>query len=195
MVIKESETCKKKDQESIVGLIKTKCRYLIAKYFSDNSKIDEYLKIGKCFMSPQLFLNQLCYSASLLRNENVSEIDLTQIFNILINNSKNMTFYEIEKSMILLNLCGHIDETFMENYEKSNNKNAKLSITPSDKFLERIYRMFCILSNNINSINELINILQNCISSMNCFKLFLSESDNLYMNSTYSICIINLIQH
>ncbi len=145
-------------------------------------------------MSPQLFLNQLCYSASMLRNEHVSEYEMTQIFNILINNSNNMTFYEIEKSKILLNLCGFIDQTFKENYEKSNNKTAKLSTTPSDKFLERIYKMFGILSSN-NSINELISILQNCISSMNCFKLYLSENDNLYLNSTYSICIIYLIKY
>lgn len=163
---------------------------MITKYFCDYSKIDEYLKLGKCLNSPQLFLNQLCQSASMLGNETVSDNDLRLILNILINNSKNLTFYEIEKSSILLNLCGFIDETYKDNYEKSNNKTSKLSNTPSYKFLERVNKLFSILSNNMNSVNELINILQNCISSMNCFKLFLSESDSIYMNSSYCICII-----
>lgn len=188
-MIKENETFKKKDPDNIVSIIKTKCQYLITKYFGNDSKIDEYLKIGKCIICPKIFLKQLCYSSTLLKNESVSDSDLIQIFNILIDNSKNMTFYEIEKSSILLNLCCYIDETYMHNFEKSINKSSKISINPGKKFLERVSKIFSILSNKINSINELLNILQNCISSMNCFKLFISDNDNLCLSGSYSLSI------
>jgi len=188
VIIKENETCKKKDPDNIVSMIKAKCHYLITKYFSNDSKIDEYLKIGKCSINPQMFMKQLCYLSTLLKNENISDSDLIQIFNILTNNSKNMTFYEIEKSSILFNLCGYIDETYMYNFEKSINKSSKMSINPGKKFIERISNIFSILSNKINSINELLMILQNCISSMNCFKLYISENDILHLTGSYSMC-------
>ena len=169
----------------IILQIKAKCKYLIEKYFSDNLKIENYLKNANCNKKPQEILNKLTNLSNLIHdNNNVDDDILIQIFDMLINKNNNLTFYEIEKSGIVYNLTKYLDGNFTSNLEK-NEKFVKYS---NHEFLKKIKKFFHILDLKNKNINDFISLLQYSISSMNCFKIQLFDFE--YKGNSHLTCKI-----
>jgi len=134
--------------------------------------------LGKSTVNPKDFLHKLEKIASDLKEfDTVDESVLIQLCDILFNKEK-LTFYEIEKSKIIYYLAKYFDENFILLLEK---KSEKLE----DSCLKRnLDQFFKVINYDTEKIKDLILILQNSISSMNCFKLYLYEFGN-YKNTSY----------
>ena len=129
-------------------------------------------------MNPKEFLHKLEIISTVLKeNDTVDESILLQLSEILFNKEK-LTFYEIEKSKIIYYLAKYFDENFTLFLEKKNEKNEETCLK------KNLDRFFKVIDYDANKIKELILILQNSISSMNCFKLYLYEFGN-YKNTSY----------
>jgi len=175
----------KKPVNNTVSLIKNKCKELIEKFFKDNIKIEEYLKMGNCNSNPQEIFTKLTNLSNLISEE--SQIDdsiLSKLFDMLINKNQKLTFFEIEKSAIIHNLAKYIDQNYTINLEKNCEKFESMLKSPNADFLTKLKRIFLILNKENKSISDFISTLQYSISSMNCFKLYLYEYDN-YKNVSH----------
>ena len=159
--------------------VKAKSKEIIEKYFKDNIKIEEFLKKGNFNTNPQEIFNKLSSISDIFREKSVIDDEtLKLLFDMLINKNQKLTFYEIEKSAIILNLAKYIDSNYVLNLEKNIEKSEKLLKTPNCDFLTKIKNIFKILNIQKKNISDFISTLQYCISSMNCFKLYLYEYEN-----------------
>ena len=168
-----------------VTAVKIKSKEIIEKFFKDSITIEEYLKKGNFNTNPQEIFNKLTSLSKVFQDK--SEIDdetLKLLFDMLINKNKKLTFFEIEKSGIIQNLAKYIDNSYVINLEKNHEKAERLLKSPNCDFLTKIKNIFKILHIQKKNISDFISTLQYCISSMNCFKLYLYEYEN-YKNVSH----------
>jgi hypothetical protein len=159
--------------------IHTKAKELTEKYFKDEN-INELLVKTKSLINPKEILQALIGIRELLQNTDyVTVNDLTHFCDMLFSPDK-VTFYEIEKSNVIHFLTKFFDENFVYNCDNTTETDYKTTTKLSNKFnpkiVENLKMFFTAMNNDIQKINEFIKILQYCISSMNCFKLFLYDT-------------------
>lgn len=175
----------KKPTNNSVMIIKNRCKDIIEKYFKDNETLEEYLKNANCISSPQEIISKLSYLSKMIgEKDDVDDETLIQLFDMLINKNQKLTFYEIEKSLIIHNLTKYIDSNYHLNLEKNSEKFECMLKTPNVEFLRKLKRLFKVLISQNKNISDFIATLQYSISSMNCFKLYLYEYDN-YKNVSH----------
>ena len=107
---------------------------------------------------------------------------IKQAFEMILNKTTYLTFNEIEKSCILVNMCSYIDQSFLINLEKNVENYEIYTNTPGADFLNRTKMIYNILLSSWN-IKDFISVLQYSISSINCFKLNISNNDTKFHGS------------
>ena len=182
----------KENENHIILAIRCTSKNLTTKYFHmDNIK--KLIKNVNGGINPIEIMNKLIDYKLILKENKVNEVKIIEdIINLLIDN--DCTFFEIEKSEIILYLSYYIDNNFLLNYNNTNEldmkTNVKLSGEYNKNIIEKISSLFSALNFNENEdeknnkIMKFLQILQRCISSMNCFKLFLYDNYNNIKNST-----------
>jgi hypothetical protein len=166
-------------QNTIVRNIQTMATELSDKYFTDES-INELMVQTKSSVSPKEILQALTGIRELLQNTDyVTVNDLTHMCDMIFSPDK-ATFYEIEKSEVIYYLTKFLDENFIFNCENTTENDYKtttqLTNNYNHKIIQNLKMLFTVLNNDIGKVNDFIKILQYCISSMNCFKLFLYDN-------------------
>ena len=143
-------------------------REIVNKYFKTEKQIDEYIKKGNSTMNPKEFIHKF---------KTIDESILNQLCEILFNKDK-LTFYEIEKSHIIYYLAKFFDENFIFQLEGRKERLDDIFVKKNLNFF------FKAINYDMQRVKDLIYLLQNSISSMNCFKLYLYEFGN-YKNTSY----------
>ena len=104
-----------------------------------------------------------------------------QIINILIK--CKVTFHELEKSDIIFTLCSYLDKNFAINHSNTNETDINTMTVVSNQYdnniANKVIALYQAFNNDQEQIISFLKILQQCISSMNCFKLCLDEYDNI----------------
>ena len=97
--------------------------------------------------------------------------------------SEGITFYEIENSKIIENLAMYFDNNFGENFNRiKDDNNEHIDVCGNyDKSIITKIKLFIEVFNfreTNKNILEFVNLLQNSITSMNCFKLLIYDYKN-----------------
>ena len=182
----------KNNENQIIYAIKSTSKTLTTKYF-DMENIKKLILKSNSKINPIEIMSKLNDYKLILQENNVNDKKIIEdIINLLIDN--NCTFFEIEKSEIMLYLAYYIDNNFLLNYnnttEFDTKTNVKLSGEYNKDIILKINYLYSSLNYNENEddkkskIIQFIQILQRCVSSMNCFKLFLYDSYNNMKNAT-----------
>ncbi len=182
----------KNNENPIICAIKSTSKSLTTKYF-DMENIKKLILQSNSKINPIDIMSKLNDYKIILKDNNMNDKSIIEdIINLLIDN--NCTFFEIEKSEIILYLAYYIDNNFLLNYnntvELDTKTNVKLSGEYNKDIISKIKCLFTSLNYNENEdeknskIIQFLQILQRCVSSMNCFKLFLYDSYNNMKNAT-----------
>jgi hypothetical protein len=164
---------------SIAAIINLKAKEIIEKYFKDED-FQKFMQKSKSTVNPKEILLKLNNIKEILKNgEKVDSSVLSYLFEIILSKDK-LTFYEIEKSEVILYLTKFLDENFFQNYEDTTETDYKTTSNISGfhnkRIIENLKMLLSAMNNDYCKINEFMKILQYCISSMNCFKLFLYDT-------------------
>ena len=114
-----------------------------------------------------------------------SEQERINLFKEIINmlTKCKVTFHELEKSDIIFKLCSYLDKNFAINHSNTNETDINTMIVVSNKYdnniVNKLISLYKAFNNDQEQIISFLKILQQCISSMNCFKLCLDEYDNI----------------
>lgn len=176
--------------QAICEIIRGNSKLIETKYFT-KEKIEELLsKINYEGPNPIEIIEKLEKYKNIIKNNEIEKPEnkdlIKKILDLLIKN--NITFFEIEKSEIILYLCYYFDENFFSNYLTIKELDTSVQVTLTNQYDKNILwkaQKFFNSFDNQNSLVNFINILQQCISSMNCFKLYFYEYEN--MKSTTNI--------
>lgn len=161
--------------ENVVTKIKAKCKEIEENYF-ENSKLEGILKSSEILLDPRDIFNKLSLiSLKMQKIESVEESLIREAFDILLDEKLKITFFELEKTNIILNISRYLDSVYYTNLQSNS---ESYNSVPDVSFLKRIRMIFSLFKENPNKINQLINLLQYSISSMNCFKLSLYDYEN-----------------
>jgi len=174
---------------SITAIINLKAKEIIEKYFKDED-FEKFMQKSKSTFNPKDILQKLSNIKEILKNgEKVDSSVLAYLFEIILGKDK-LTFYEIEKSEVMLYLTKFLDENFFQNYEDTTETDYKTTSNISGfhnkKIIQNLKMLLNAMNNDYYKINEFLKILQYCISSMNCFKLFLYDTGS----SNYSSLLL-----
>ena len=183
------ENINEDNEKKIVNLIRINSNNIMKNFFNKNN-IKQLIQKSNSNINPIQIMNQLNdYSSILKDNQKIDEQLIFNIINLLIENE--CTFFEIEKSGIILNLAYYFDNNFLTNYQTIEESNTTTKVTLCGNYnrdiIHRIQTLYKILKFNENeegNIEKFIKLLQRCISSMNCFKLLLNDYYNNMKNAT-----------
>lgn len=176
--------------QAVCEIIRGNSKLIESKYFT-KEKIEELLsKIDYEGPNPIEIIEKLEKYKNIIKNNEIQKPEnkdlIKNILDLLIQN--NITFFEIEKSEIILYLSYYFDENFYTNYLTIKDLDSSVQVTLTNQYDQNILskaQKFFNSFDNQNSLVKFINILQQCISSMNCFKLYFYEYEN--MKSTTNI--------
>ncbi|MCQ2815729.1 MAG: hypothetical protein MJ252_00535 [archaeon] len=188
MSFSSSSSISNTNTNTITDFIKARSNDLLEIYFND-AEIKNLIQMitkekgGKGIIDPISIMNQLEEGKEKLKNGEAKTEDLFNILNLILN--QKVTFFELEKSEIILYLAKHFDENFLINYNNSVDSDKKTEVVLCGNYNKNIIQKlneFLSLfksEDNINNISleRFIQVLQLGISSMNCFKLYLYESE------------------
>ena len=183
------ETTNEDNEKKAVNLIRINSKNLMNKYFYGKN-IKLLIQKMDSKINPINIMNKLNdYSVILKDYKLIDNKLISDIINLLIDN--DCTFFEIEKSGIILNLVYYFDNNFLTNYQTIDESNTITKVTLCNEYnkeiIERIKSLFEILQFNENEegkMDKFLKLLQRCISSMNCFKLLLNDYYNNMKNAT-----------
>ena len=183
------ESINEDNEKKIVNVIKINSKNIMTKFFNGNN-IHQLIKKTNSDINPIQIMNKLNdYTFILKENKSIDEKIISDIINLLIDN--DCTFFEIEKSEIILYLAYYFDNNFLTNYQtiEESNTTTKVYICGeyNKEIIQRVQILFKILKFNEyeeGNIEKFIKLLQRCISSMNCFKLLLNEYYNNMKNAS-----------
>jgi len=193
------KTRKKSNVSSgISNIIHSKAQLLTETYFNEEN-IDNLLKKANIKNNPRDIFKKLSNLRDILKNKTDYEEDLVlkSIIDCLFSEDVNEspTFYEIEKSEVILYFTKFLDENFLKNWENSNDSDSKIPGTLSDKYnfliVDKIQSILRAINYDLNKIKAFLLSLQNCISSMNCFKLYIYDISN-YRNYSPAMFLANM---
>jgi hypothetical protein len=106
-----------------------------------------------------------------LNNSTIFDKNLIEeFFEILLK--KNLTFYELNKSDIINKFAYYIDNNLYENIKSIKDYNKEIYITNEnfdENIINKLRIIFECLCFNENKIIKFLEILQFCITNMNCF--------------------------
>ncbi len=170
------ETTNEDNEKKAVNLIRVNSKNLMNKYFYGKN-IKLLIQKMDSKINPINIMNKLNdYSVILKDYKLIDNKLISDIINLLIDN--DCTFFEIEKSGIILNLVYYFDNNFLTNYQTIDESNTITKVTLCNEYnkeiIERIKSLFEILQFNENEegkMDKFLKLLQQCIYSMNCFKL------------------------
>ena len=183
------ETTNEDYEKKTVNLIRINSKNLMNKYFYGNN-IKVLIQKTNAKNNPIQIMNKLNdYSIILKDNTEIDKKVFSDIINLLIDN--DCTFFEIEKSEIILNLVNYFDKNFITNYQTIDESNTITKVTLCNDYnkdiIERVKLLFESLKFNETEegkMDNFLKLLQRCISSMNCFKLLLNDYYNNMKNAT-----------
>ena len=179
------------NSSGILTGIKTKANELTDKFFNEEN-IDNLLNKANVKKNPREKIKKLLNLKEILKKPD--GVDTETILSLLSENlffdeNDMPTFYEIEKSEVILSLTHFLDENFLINLENSNEGDTKTICYLNDKYnfdiIKKLKLILKALDNDLNKANSFISTLQNCISSMNCFKLYIYDVGNIRQSSNY----------
>ena len=145
-------------------VIKGNAKFIEAKYFS-KVKINEYISKTdfKGKMNPIEIIENLEKYKNILKDNKADENQDTikNLISLLINN--NITFFEIEKSEIVLYLSNYFDSNFISNYKNTIDSDSISQVILANTFncdiIQRVKKFFsafegnsenlCLFSNNV----------------------------------------------
>lgn len=170
----------------ISNIIQTKAQVLTETFFNEEN-VDSLLKKANLKQNPREIIQKLINLRDMLKNHsNFSEpVILKSIIESLFSEKleDTPTFYEIEKSEVILHFAKYLDENFLKNWENLNETDNKGETILANKFnffiVSKIESIIKELNYDINRVKAFLLSLQNCISSMNCFKLYIYDVSNL----------------
>lgn len=183
---------------TIANLIHSKAKEISDKFFSEE-KIDDLLKQANIKTNPRGIIKKLINLKDLLKNSKNNQCNkfdnnkkeekdfiLKSIAeNLFCNEDENSTptFYEIEKSEVILYFSKYLDENFKINLENTKETDTSTDCSLSHKYnfeiIKNVQEIFKAINYDLSKVNTFISNLQNCISSMNCFKLYIYDLSNL----------------
>jgi len=170
----------------ITNIIQMKAQVFSETFFNEEN-IDILLKKGEIEQNPREIIQKLFNLSNMLKNQSnySEEVILKSIVESLFSEKieETPTFYEIEKSEVILHLAKYIDENFIKNLENSNEIDNKCETKTANKFnffiIGKLQSLFRELNYDVNRVKAFLSSLQNCISSMNCFKLYIYDVSNI----------------
>ena len=186
------ETILNETTETIKSINKISKQCLDA-YFND-SIINEYIKKLNVKENPCEIIKKLKEITISLNSEVENESQLIQFVSLL---KEGLTLYEIEKSGIIEAISNYFDINFKHNYNKIINDDNKpiKCINEHNKHIIQKLQLFYKAFNfpqTSNDLNTFISIIQNSITSMNCFKLLIYDT-KISTYNTYASTIKNQI--
>lgn len=180
-----------KTQNTVISSLKARAKTIIDTLF-ETEKLEKYLHLSKCASNPQEIFNKLTnISKEFETTKSVPEDLLGQLLEFLMGKKSRLTFFEIEKSEVILNFAKYLDANYTNNLENFNEKSPKITKTPHPDFFAKIRKILEIIKRFNLPVDELISTLQLSISSMNCFKLYLSDIGNSKSLSSLFLNCIN----
>ena len=183
----------------VAEVIKGNAKFIEAKYFS-KEKINEYISKTdfKGKMNPIEIIENLEKYKNILKDNKVDENQDTikNLISLLINN--NITFFEIEKSEIVLYLSNYFDSNFISNYKNTIDSDGITQVILANTFncdiIQRVKKFFSAFEGNSENLLKFVSILQQCISTMNCFKLYFYEYDNIKTTTNLFLSVFQGVQ-
>jgi len=182
----------------VSNIIHAKAQYLTESFF-DEDKIDSLLKKAETSNNPRNIIKKLHNLKDMLNNQSnySEEIILKNIVECLFSDDANEkpTFYEIEKSEVIIYFTKYLDEEFIRNWDNSNEMDSNTICSLSYKYnffiIKKMKALLKALNYDLNKIKAFLQTLQNCISSMNCFKLYIYDISN-FKNYSPAMFLSNL---
>jgi hypothetical protein len=148
---------------------------ILTKHF-DEENIKKAMIAMNLKSHPKLIIQELIEIGERLVNSVSNDSDFQKLIKIF---KEGITFFEIEKSSIMLNLATFFDKNYLVNYSKIvNDDNFPIECCGSyDENVIKKCKEFYKFFNN-DSLSLLLEIIQNSITSMNCFKILLYDTLN-----------------
>lgn len=167
---------------SLTSSIQLRAKEISEKYFTEEIITKLLIKTNST-VNPKEVMQKLINIKEILKNPKQVDLNvLTHLFDIMFDKNK-ITFYEIEKSEVLLYLTKFLDENFFSNFSLTTESEQKTTYSICGNYnkqiLNNIRMLLYAMGNNLEKVKEFLKILQHCISSMNCFKLFLYDIGSL----------------
>jgi hypothetical protein len=162
--------------------IQLRAKEITEKYFSEEDITKLLIKTNST-VNPKEIMQKLINIKEILKNPQQVDLNvLIYLFDIMFDKNK-ITFYEIEKSEVILFLTKFLDENFFNNYSSTTESDQKTTYSIcgnyNKKIINNLQMLLYSMGNNLEKVKDFLKILQHCISSMNCFKLFLYDIGSL----------------
>lgn len=177
-----------------VSILKEKASKMLLTLFNEEN-IKKYLSVVHCASNPREIKQKLSNIKDLLKDSEKVDISIFRsLFDILFT-EEGVTFYEIEKSELILYLAQYFDKFFKVNYdntfESDYNTMTTLVNDYDDNIIKKLKIFFSSVNCDVDKISNFIKILQFCISSMNCFKMLLYDTTTLSKSNLFLSALKN----
>ena len=177
------------------NLLEKRIKELIEKYINDEKiksylvkvKNTELINLKDTLIQLEKELKESCDKKD---NNKIKEV-LQKILKILSEPKNEITLFELENSNILIGLCNYFEPIFKSQYDKLNiendnelQKNINLEellpspLVKNNEIFEKTKLFLECLTENKNKIINYIKLLENSITSMNCFTMKIDDSQS-----------------